>query len=278
MIHNRITIVLVLYQKKLDQVGSMALLKQLSSDPEFSLLIYDNSPTKQKDSFLEEANVTYIHDPKNPGLAEAYNAALQSAIEKNSQLLLLADQDTVLTLDYLRALQKETLTANIGAWVPIVYSHDRQISPVFADTYINSASEYPTFGISQRRVMAINSGAAVSVAVLQTIGGFNEAFSLDFLDHWLFWMLNKSGYQIKILPDELLHDLSVLDYRQVSVSRYESILAAERLFYQEYDVEKLAAHKRQLLLRTIKQFLTVSNRQIWRKTLAEYRKIRKYVR
>lgn len=278
MIHNRITIVLVLYQKQLSQVGSMPLFQQLIAEPDLSFLVYDNSPTEQTDPFFEAANVTYIHDPKNPGLAAAYNAALQFATENNSSLLLLADQDTVLTLDYLHALQKEKIPAHLGALVPIVYSHDRQISPVYADTYINSASEYPTFGISPRRVMAINSGTAVSVAALQKIGGFNEAFSLDFLDHWLFWVLAKSGYQIKIVPAELLHDLSVLDYRQVSIRRYESILAAERLFYQEYDTEKLPAHQRQLLLRTIKQFLTVSNRHIWRKTLTEYRKIRKYSR
>ncbi|REA90507.1 glycosyl transferase family 2, partial [Staphylococcus pseudintermedius] len=38
----------------------------------------------------------------------------------------------------------------------------------------------------------------------------------------------------------------------------------------EYDQRHLSSHRRQLLLRTAKQFLTVKNRHIWRMTLRSY--------
>ena len=68
----------------------------------------------------------------------------------------------------------------------------------------------------------------------------------------------------------MTHDLSVLDYKKVNVTRYQSILAAESIFYQEYDRQHLMQHRKQLVLRMTKQFLTVKNRQIWRMTLRSF--------
>lgn len=104
--------------------------------------------------------------------------------------------------------------------------------------------------------MAINSGVAWSVKFLKKIGGFNPAFSLDF---WIIGCFGKwiSWKTVEILPVRMEHDLSVLDYEKVSSNRYRSILQAENRFYHEYDQRHLSSHRRQLLLRTAKQFLTV---------------------
>lgn len=65
------------------------------------------------------------------------------------------------------------------------------------------------------------------------------------------------GKMVEILPVRLEHDLSVLDYEKVTSNRYRSILQAENRFYHEYDQRHLSSHRQQLLLRTVKQFLTV---------------------
>ncbi len=65
--------------------------------------------------------------------------------------------------------------------------------------------------------MAINSGVAWSVKFLKKIGGFNPAFSLDFLDHWLFWKVDQLEKTVEILPVRMEHDLSVLDYEKFQV-------------------------------------------------------------
>ena len=63
-------------------------------------IVYDNSPTAQE---LPETPFacTYHHDPANPGLAVAYQFALRQAERETIPWLLLLDQDTTVTPDYL---------------------------------------------------------------------------------------------------------------------------------------------------------------------------------
>ena len=45
--------------------------------------------------------IHYVHDPSNGGLAPAYNFALEHAESEGREWLLLFDQDTSLTVDFL---------------------------------------------------------------------------------------------------------------------------------------------------------------------------------
>jgi GT2 family glycosyltransferase len=272
---NTLVITIVLYQTKFSQSASYQLLKERLQQQSIFLLVYDNSFVAQKDELFDLPNVYYHHDQSNSGLAKAYNTGLQLLKEQTADLLLLLDQDTALSADYLDTIGKEPLNPEIGSYVPLIYSGERQISPVFSDQYVGRASAVPVAGVYKERLMAINSGTVLTKETLMKLGAFNLEFPLDFLDHWLFLALYQMGVKVKVLPEYLSHDLSVLDYEKVSIKRYESIIQAETLFYQQYDQEKLGAHKRQLFLRTIKQFLRVKNRSIWRRTWSEYRLLRK---
>ncbi|MFK4567190.1 glycosyl transferase family 2 [Enterococcus sp. UD-01] len=272
---NKLVITIVLYQTKFSQSASYQLLKERLQQQQLFLLVYDNSLTAQKDELFDLPNVYYHHDPTNSGLAKAYNTGLQLLKEQAASLLLLLDQDTALSAAYLDTIIEEPLNQEIGSYVPLIYSGERQISPVFSDQYVGRASALPVAGVYKERLMAINSGTVLTKEALIKLGSFNVDFPLDFLDHWLFFALYQMGIKVKVLPERLTHDLSVLDYEKVSIKRYESIIQAETLFYQEYDREKLSAHKRQLFLRTIKQFLRVRNRSIWRRTWSEYRLLMK---
>ncbi|MTD42435.1 glycosyltransferase [Erwinia sp. CPCC 100877] len=267
---NKLVITIVLYQTKFSQSASYQLLKERLRQNQLYLLIYDNSPQAQAEELVDLPNVRYQHDKTNPGLAKAYNTGLQFVKEKSADLLMLLDQDTALSAVYLDTLLQEPLVKEIGVYVPLIYSGKRQISPVFSDQYVGRASVLPAAGVYKQRLMAINSGTVLTKEALLKLSSFNLDFPLDFLDHWLFFELYQMGIKIKVLPERLSHDLSVLDYEQVSAKRYESIIRAETLFYQQYDQEKLSAHKKQLFLRTIKQFFCVKNRSIWRRTWAEY--------
>lgn len=264
----QITIVLVLYQKQISTLPFYPVLEQLAGSKDFTVILYDNSPASQENPLLAE-NIIYFHDEKNPGIAKAYNYAWKKASESNAEALLLLDDDTQLNSDYLKKLMQMSFSPEIGAVVPQIFSDSRQISPVFADRYINRNSEFPAPGVPERRVMGINSGSLIPVSVLDKIGGFNENFPLDFLDHWFFWQIHQSGYKVQVLETAITHQLSVLNYENVSPERYQSILSAEHLYYSAYDTGFLSAHKRQLSKRLIKQFLTVKKRKIWHLTLRE---------
>lgn len=267
----KIVVVIVLYQQRFSQSPSFDLLMKAVKEKKIQLVVYDNSPVKQLEPLLkQDKDISYYHDPSNPGLATAYNYALNHA-QQNIRYFVTLDHDSQLTATYFDTLLTIDWTDELVAAVPLVYAGSNQISPVFADRYINRQVEkVERSQLSQRRIMAINSGAVFSIKFLKEIGGFNLDFPLDFLDHWLFWTIYQYKKTVFILPEKMKHDLSVLDYQKVSVTRYQSILKAEKTFYQNYDKEMLPRHRKQLLLRTVKQFLTVRNRRIWRLTLQSF--------
>ncbi|ROZ15632.1 glycosyltransferase [Enterococcus hirae] len=267
----KIVVVIVLYQQRFSQSPSFDLLMKAVKEKKIQLVVYDNSPVKQLEPLLEQdKDISYYHDPSNPGLATAYNYALNHA-QQNIRYFVTLDHDSQLTATYFDTLLTIDWTDELVAAVPLVYAGSNQISPVFVDRYINRQVEkVDRSQLSQRRIMAINSGAVFSIKFLKEIGGFNLDFPLDFLDHWLFWTIYQFKKTVFILPEKMEHDLSVLDYQKVSVTRYQSILKAEKTFYQNYDKEMLPRHRKQLLLRTVKQFLTVRNRKIWRLTLQSF--------
>lgn len=263
----KIYIVIVLYKQKWVDIPSRDCIENLVHRDAVEMLIYDNSPEEQTVSFFEEQSVTYIHNSMNPGLASAYNQALSFA--KDFEWLVLLDQDTKLSSSFFYEIAKAQPTDQVVSLVPRIFSGNQQISPVFSNQYVSKKSIYPKEG-SYSEIMAINSASVLRVSFLKEIGGFNEEFPLDFLDHWLYWKINDVGKKVQILPVKIQHSLSVLDYTTLKFTRYQSILAAERLFYGEYAVTLKKQHCRHLLKRALKQFLTVTNRRFWRCTIIEW--------
>lgn len=267
---NKLLISLVLYQTSFEEAASYQLLDDLTANKDVYLFIYDNSTHAQKDCLFERETVYYIHDKTNPGLAKAYNQAKEYLKNIEADLLLLMDQDTQLTDSYIQQLINMKKKEDIVAYVPIIYSHKRQISPISTASYVNGQSKVITCGEYYSEIMAINSGTALTKQFLEELGEFNEAFPLDFLDHWLFWKIVQLNKGISVVDNQLEHHLSVLDYKQMSLERYCSILKAETLFYQKYASNHFLSYKKHLRYRLLKQFFLVKNKKIFFKTLSEY--------
>lgn len=273
LIAPKILVVMVLYQQHFNQSPSFKMLTKAAHERKIQLVLYDNSPTSYDESLVKNECIHYYHNSANPGLATAYNYALACAQESIRYFVTL-DQDSCLSATYFDTILTIKWSEQLVAAVPMTYDQHKQISPVYADRYINRQTQMiDEPQIISSRIMAINSGTIFSIAFLKKIGGFNLDFPLDFLDHWIFWTVNQYKKSVIVLSEQVAHDLSVLDFKKVSVSRYQSILKAENQFYQNYDKEMRLQHRKQLFLRTIKQFLTVKNRKIWRLTLRSFAEI-----
>lgn len=270
------TIVMVLYNQKLEQSRTFqTLLKTLfkSDIPrnKFQMIVYDNSPECQ-DIPKEYADLLmYKHDSRNLGIATAYNYAWRTAKKNNSEWLLLLDHDTEITQPYIDVMfsLEGVDRAQIATVVPKVTCNEVMISPVFSGTLQPLKDARPGTGVQENPIMAINSGSVVNMEFLNQIGGFNEEFPLDYLDHWLFYKVYEQGYKVLVLDVTLEHELSVMNYDTVSLQRYRSILASELHFYKHYKKSVLKQYKRQLLLRTAKQLVFVKNKKIALHTLRQ---------
>nr|WP_295972277.1 glycosyltransferase [uncultured Bacillus sp.] len=270
-----ITMVMVLYKQKPEESVTFQTLKQTlfnkgQSCSEIALVLYDNSPEKQLFSPLdyEGIHISYFHDARNLGIAEAYNFALSAAVENGSKWLLLLDHDTELTDAYIdHVLHLPEIPDDVAAVVPKINCENTMISPVYSHTLRPLTEMRPRLGLQEKPVMAINSGSLIKVSFLNELGSFNTEFSLDYLDHWLFFEIYRKGFKVLLLDITLEHELSVMDYERVSLDRYKNILDSEINFYKNYKKDLFSSYRTQLAKRFLKQILTVSNKKIAMHTL-----------
>ena len=261
-------LVQVCYEKNWQEIPNIKEISQQVGKLLSGYLLIDHS--KQAQQLPSGCPITYLHRPENPGLASAYNTALQMMGE--ATWLIILDHDTTITETYLQEINQKIsqVPTDCVALAARVYENQRQISPIAADQYINRYFKALSTGIYSQKVMAINSGTVVKKSFLEKLGGFNLQFPLDFLDHWLFFEIYQHQKKVCVLSSQLQHELSVLHYDQMKVQRYQSILQAEKLYYQEYETDKQRIHARQLCKRACKQFLLVKNRKIWKMTVKAY--------
>lgn len=267
-----ITIVLVIYKERLEHSSSFQSVianSQLLASQDVNLVIYDNSPEAQPlPPSAQEFAIHYHHDPRNPGLAAAYNYALQRARDEDQEWLLLLDQDTHLTSEYFREMVElpGALTADCVCIAPLVSDGREQISPM-DNTRVRFTAEGIQSGYRDRHITAINSGACWRIEWLNAIGGFNADFPLDYLDHWACHRALSDGKRFYVMSSQLRQSLSISDHNQVSEARYCSIYESEYRFYRHHRRDLFPNYKRRLPLRLLKQLLLFKNKRIARKTL-----------
>jgi glycosyltransferase involved in cell wall biosynthesis len=260
----KILVVLVLYRVDLcESVTYKSLTKLWAEDRpkcDVELLVYDNSERPIPVSVPKGLPYRYINNSTNGGLVTAYNTALNMAKETGAKWILLLDQDTQLPPGYL-ARQSLTIGAtsadpSIVAVVPRVTSSGKRISPAWVRSGWRLEPVPATFsGILSEAFTAINSGAALNVEFVSGIGGFDERFKIDYLDHWLFRIIATTGRKIFVTDETLQHDLSVTDIgKKVNLVRYNSILTGEFRFFRNFGSRtEYAAYLVRLIARYVRQ-------------------------
>jgi GT2 family glycosyltransferase len=231
-------VVVVLYNCNINtSLTCRSLLQQTFIEPNDTFIIYDNSPSSNLGSTTPDG-WEIVLDPSNGGLFTAYSYAVSKARSKGCPWVLLLDQDTDLPPNFLVTVHEDlTLMqaeTDVVAIVPMVKAGNRQVSPMRP----RLGREIP---FNRRSVVeaswlwAINSGTCLRVDFIDSIGGFSNAFWLDFLDHWLFKMINNSRKRVYVSKLVLQHELSVSNMDSgLTVKRYKNVLRAEREFTNHY--------------------------------------------
>lgn len=259
--------VTVLYNMAIAESETIQSLLRQDSLADCHVIIYDNGTIDQHADV--PANMSYHYDGKNKGLAAVYNQVL-ATLQPDDWIVLL-DQDTHVTRDYVDTL-KETIQQDFAdVIVPIIKDNGVQISPVYMKH--NRVTHVVESGLYQHGVMAINSASAYRVKTLRQIGKFDERFPVDYLDHSTFYKLSQHGVNIQVLSITLQHALSVMHYPNVSIERYRQLLQSETLFMKVYKLESFNQYKKQLFLRMCKQLLKYPTHTFWYETCKQLLKL-----
>ena len=260
---NKILFIIVLYKNSLEESKTIATLNNYLS-VSVDVLVFDNSPKKQynESSFIYgKFKVEYHHDSSNPGLNFAYNYALNQANENNYQWLLLLDQDTIFTKEYIDTIYNldfKNLSVDTVSLIPKVknFTDNKLISP--SKMYLGGICK-PTeikSDVINTPVSGINSGTILRTSYIVEIGGFSNDYSLDMLDHWYFRRIFKDYKNIFLMNCTIFQDLSIFGIfeENVSLSRYKQMLLAEIHFVKNDGIFSIIVFKIRLLCRVFKQY------------------------
>lgn len=238
----RVTVVVVLYG--LDAHASPAL-RSLTYAIEhlrdrFAVEVHDNSMRGTQPPVLAGLELArFVSRRDNPGLAVPYNDALRTASLRGSTWLMLLDEDTTVTREFIEdvtQLVDSSVGRNpaIGVAVPRLVQGGAVWSPHgpirLRPRVLREPGHYPP----TRRYTFMNSGSLIKVSAAQAIGGFPEEFPLDQLDHVVADRLRGAGFTLVVLNSRLEHRLSVLSMSALTPSRLRSYLSAEDRYYASF--------------------------------------------
>jgi GT2 family glycosyltransferase len=237
--------------------------RAIAEDPallrSFDLLVWDNSPEPLPAALPD--GFRYRHAARNEGVAGAYNGAARLAAEQGSAWLLLLDQDTAVSGDFLRGMRQHSESVQgeerIAAVTPFLYAAGFAVSPRLWRFARHAPLPRPAAPYTEARsIFAANSGTLMRVSALEAIGGYSPRFWLDYSDIYVFHLLHRQGWKIRIAGDLAIeHEIAMLDYdARMSPARYAIYLAAESDFLDRYrgPAERLM-HLFRLAVRTVRQ-------------------------
>jgi GT2 family glycosyltransferase len=276
--------VMVLYKMRPEDSPSLSTLLAAAAqvpkaDLKLTIFVQDNTPGGQIRGALPPG-IIYESAPHNPGLAHAYNRALEFAATHEFEWLLTLDQDTTLPGSYLSSMlgyiHRFRSDAGLAAIVPQMVDQGRNLSP-----FRFAAGAFPRWfpigyrGIPDQATYALNSAALLRVRSVVSVGGYDLRFPLDVSDINLFHQLHRAGMRVYIAGDMVIsHSFSLLDKgSRMSLERYRAMLMDECAFW-DLNMNFAARTERFLRLigRVCKDSLRGGDKEFRATTLIELRR------
>lgn len=145
----------------------------------------------------------YIHLGGNKGIAVAQNIGVQIARERGFEYVIFLDQDSEISASAIDKLteifiKKKNVDADLGAIGPLVVNKET------GKLYKNNIDKDRLTMVKSM----ISSGMIVPMNVLDEVGGFEETFFIDMVDHEWCWRCVNKGYHLYIASEiQLMHQV-----------------------------------------------------------------------
>ena len=275
-----ITISLVAYAQKFTETESFESLLRMSDiiKNKLNIIVFDNGSTDYSDVALPSGfhSLIYIYNKDNVerGTRIAYETSLTHS---NDEWLMLLDDDTSLTEDYLSLLLAELGSkirdTEIVAYCAKIYDGVTQISPTASET-LDMLLFPKEAGVYKQDISGISSTLTLRKAFIEDIGGFSKEFPLDYLDHWLFSQIIFNQKKVEVLNCQLNHQLSVQDLSSLSEERFYSIFSSEYRFYKAYKPELFCQLNKKYVKMVLKGFLKRDSGIRWKSLIKVMLKVK----
>lgn len=264
-------IVVVLYKQLPEASQTLRFLQQHTLwRSRFNLWVVNNDNTTP----LPNTDWYEVYNaPENLFLSKAYTAAYHKAASAGLDWLLIFDQDTLLNDAYeqglIEALDQEHQAAAIIPFVDSAQGHylaPKKYNATWGFSWGEQALNQA--GLYSDCISTINSGACLKVEAIARMQGFPQDFPLDGLDVAYFYRLHQNGEKIRVIPQHIRQNLSVLDLSNMSKWRYNNMLAAEQKCSAMMGWKALMLWKLKLPLRALKRLCQPGGRSFCLCTLS----------
>lgn len=192
------------------------------------IVVIDNNSKNREDiiKLVEEfPGLRVYQNGSNVGIAKALNQVMARASALNAAWVLLLDQDSVVSDGLVTAL-----TDNIQPGVGIV-------APAIVDRSDSQPAQ--AHGLCSNVDYCITSGSLCSIGAWESIGGYDEAMFIDFVDFDFCLRLRQSGLTIVRVPTTtLLHEIGKITrhgpFTAYHHSAFRSYHMARDMLYYAY--------------------------------------------
>ena len=174
----------------------------------FTAIVFDNSDSDfANKEYCDEKMYNYYTLNKNIGLSRAYNYVLKNTKFNDDDYIIILDDDTKITTDYIKEALKNIEKKEYDVILPIVKSNNLIISPsnVQFNCRVKAVNNISALDFS--KITAINSGMVVKSSVYKKIK-YNEKMFLDYVDHSFMKNVRKLNLRIKVLDSEIVQSFS----------------------------------------------------------------------
>ena len=168
------------------QSSLQSILQQVSA-----VYVFDNSTKENNITF--HANITYMTEHENKGIAYALNRIMEKAQADGYEWLVTMDQDSVIPKGLIGAYKEHTVDDSIGIICPQVIDSRRS----YMDVKEEPKEEYIDF--------CITSASCTRISAWENIGKFDEWLFIDLVDNDFCKRMIASGFTILRLNDLVLN-------------------------------------------------------------------------
>lgn len=177
--------IIVVYNKEIKELPILNSPFQLKTE----IFIYDNSLFPQEVPIIENLTIYYTHDKNNSGVSRAYNQGVMIAKKIDKRAVVLLDQDTFFTKDFLTLYEEKYIEyGEQYIYSPIICNSNstKIYSPSLLNNFIGKTQSFDEFQFREKydlnKKSVINSGLMIPISLFEKIGGYKENIKLDFSD------------------------------------------------------------------------------------------------
>ena len=234
-------IITVVYNQLISNCG---IVKQFTvEDFSTNIIFVDNSTNEEisnkNKNFCLLSNFSYVNMHGNSGLSKAYNKAISDIIKKKESWVIICDQDTEITKDFL-LYYKNSIEGNPDKLVfcPIINDSVGIMSPSELKGKKYKHSKITDFNKSIEKYSFINSCMCINSTVFESVE-YDENLFLDCVDHDFVKAVRKtfSGNVFFVMSElEIFQNFSGVTKNSFDsdIIRFKIYLKDARYFYKKW--------------------------------------------